>query len=167
MSPVSTTPDHENQVAWTELRPVLHEEVNRLPEKYRMPIILSYLEGKTNEEVAGVLGWPVGTVKGRLSRARELLRSRLSRRGLALSAAFICLALSQDCVLAEAVPTSLIDRTLKRSVAGPCRRRGPVPGRRRPADRELLAYPHASNSARAWPLTIGPETGLRLRVSGY
>jgi RNA polymerase sigma-70 factor (ECF subfamily) len=120
MSPVSTTPDHENQVAWSELRPVLHEEVNQLPEKYRLPIIMSYLEGKSNEEVAGVLGWPVGTVKGRLSRARDLLRSRLNRRGLALSAAFICMALSQDCVLAEAVPASLIDRTLEGAMRARC-----------------------------------------------
>ena len=43
------------------------------------PVILSYLEGKTNEEVAELLHWPVGTVKGRLSRARDLLRSRLTQ----------------------------------------------------------------------------------------
>ena len=57
----------------TSCGPVLHEEVNRLPDKYRIPVILSYLEGKTNEEVAEQLRWPVGTVKGRLSRARDLL----------------------------------------------------------------------------------------------
>ena len=55
------------------LRPVLHAEVERLPEKYRLPVILSYLEGKTNEEVAELLALAGGTVKGRLSRARDLL----------------------------------------------------------------------------------------------
>ena len=64
-------PEQENQAAWNELRPILHDEVNRLPDKYRLPVILSYLEGRTNEEVATLLDWPVGTVKGRLSRARE------------------------------------------------------------------------------------------------
>lgn len=113
ISAEATTPDHENRVAWDELRPVLHDEVNRLPEKYRLPIILSYLEGKSNEEVADLLEWPVGTVKGRLSRARDLLRTRLSRRGVALSAAFICMALSQNEASAEAIPESLIDRTLR------------------------------------------------------
>ena len=54
-----------------------------LPDKYRIPVVLSYLEGKTNEEVAELLHWPVGTVKGRLSRGRALLRSRLMRRGVA------------------------------------------------------------------------------------
>ena len=59
--------DPGERAAWNELRPVLHEEVNRLPQKYRLPVILSYLEGKTNDEVAELLEWPVGTVKGRLS----------------------------------------------------------------------------------------------------
>lgn len=112
MSVIIVSPEHENDAAWNELRPVLHDEVNRLPEKYRLPVILSYLEGKSNEEVARLLDWPVGTVKGRLSRARDLLRSRLTRRGMVLSAAFLCTALSRGELFAETVPESLIDRTL-------------------------------------------------------
>jgi RNA polymerase sigma factor (sigma-70 family) len=72
-----------------DLAPLLHAEVERLPDKYRIPVVLCYLEGKTNEEAARQLQWPVGTVKIRLSRARELLRSRLSRRGVALTAGLL------------------------------------------------------------------------------
>src|SRR3954470_23730498 len=98
--------------SWRELRPVLHDEVNRLPEKYRVPVILCYLEGKTNEEAAELLNWPVGTVKGRLSRARDLLRSRLTRRGLALSAALLVSALSDGTVIADVVPPHLVEKTV-------------------------------------------------------
>jgi RNA polymerase sigma factor (sigma-70 family) len=102
---------------WIELRPVLHEEINRLPEKYRVPVILCYLEGKTNEEVADLLQWPVGTVKGRLSRARDLLRSRLSRRGLALTAAFLVTALADGTVIAEVLPPRLLDDTVSNAMS--------------------------------------------------
>jgi len=113
-SPSATEPNKQTEsAAWNELRPVLHDEIDRLPDKYRLPVILSYLEGKTNEEVAELLEWPVGTVKGRLSRARDLLRSRLMRRGLTLSAFFLLTALSQGRVFAEMVPADLVKQTVR------------------------------------------------------
>jgi RNA polymerase sigma factor (sigma-70 family) len=118
--------DQDQTAAWNELRPLLHAEVERLPERYRMPVILSYLEGKTNEEVAALLQWPVGTVKGRLSRARDLLRSRLVRRGLSLSAAFVLAALSHQTVFAEAVPAELAER-LERRILKRAGRKGDPP----------------------------------------
>lgn len=63
----------------------LHDEVHLLPEKYRVPVVLCYLEGLTHDEAAARLGWPVGTIHGRLSRARDRLRIRLTRRGVVLS----------------------------------------------------------------------------------
>ena len=80
--PMESSSDH---ACHFDLRPLLHEELNRLPGKYREPIVLCHLEGKSHEEAARLLKWPVGTVSGRLSRGRELLRSRLKRRGMEVS----------------------------------------------------------------------------------
>ena len=63
-----------------DLGDLLHTEVARLPEKYRAPIVLCYLEGRTHDQAAGELNWPVGTVRGRLSRAHDLLRKRFARQ---------------------------------------------------------------------------------------
>ena len=72
-----------------DVRPLLHEELNRLPDKFRDPIVLCHLEGKSHEEAASLLQWPVGTVSSRLSRGRRILRSRLERRGVLAPAAIV------------------------------------------------------------------------------
>jgi RNA polymerase sigma-70 factor (ECF subfamily) len=74
--------DPQAEVARRELRWVIDDELGRLPEKYRAPVVLCYLEGMTNEEAARRLGWPTGSMSRRLERGRSLLRQRLANRGL-------------------------------------------------------------------------------------
>jgi RNA polymerase sigma factor (sigma-70 family) len=75
-----------------DLRPVLDEEVSRLPEKYRAPFVLCHIEGRTNEDAARQLNCPVGTVLSRLARARQRLRARLTLRGITLGAGALAAA---------------------------------------------------------------------------
>lgn len=94
-----------------DLRRVLDEELDRLPEKYRLPIVLCELEERTLEEAGHILGWPKGTVACRLSRGRELLRQRLTRRGLAPNLMFFlpgCLPGASG----DPVPDQLVSATL-------------------------------------------------------
>jgi RNA polymerase sigma factor (sigma-70 family) len=102
----------EEAAAWRDLRPLLDEAIAGLPEKYRAPIILCYLQGKTNEEAARELGCPKGTVAVRLMRARERLRRRLERRRLILPAALLGVVLAGR---AQAAPVEavLAQTTLK------------------------------------------------------
>ena len=99
-----------------EGRSWLHEEVERLPRRYRQPVVACYFEGRTHEEAATLLGCPLGTVKGRLSRAREMLRKRLERRGLAVPAVALAAQLASP-DLRAAVPVPLAHATVRTGLA--------------------------------------------------
>lgn len=100
-----------------ELQSFLDEELHRLPDKYRIPIVLCDLEGGTRRDVAEQLGLPVGTLSGRLTTGRALLARRLARHGLTLSATALAAALSPS-VASAAVPSSLLASTVAAATAG-------------------------------------------------
>ena len=81
----------EDQVVWSELHHALDEELDRLPEKYRAPLLLCCLAGRTREQAAELMGWTLGTIKMRLERGRQLLRSRLALRGIVIAAALLAM----------------------------------------------------------------------------
>lgn len=88
-APSTSTPLAE--VTWQEACAVLHEELNRLPDSFRLPLLLCYLQGYSRDEAAVLLGWKMGSVKAGLERGRTLLRQRLERRGVTLSAGLLTL----------------------------------------------------------------------------
>jgi RNA polymerase sigma factor (sigma-70 family) len=114
--PEEGVPDREpgDDLLWRDLRPVLDEEVNRLPEKYRRPFVLCYLEGNTNEQAARQLGCPQGTVLSRLSRGREKLRAQLARRGIAVSVGALTALLSEKA--SAAVTPALVSMICKAAI---------------------------------------------------
>lgn len=100
------------EIIWRELRPIFDAELDRLPDRLRLPAVLCLLEGQSKREAARTLGWAEGTLSCRLQRARERLRARLAARGLTLSAGALAAALFEGAGTA-AVPDRLIALTVQ------------------------------------------------------
>jgi RNA polymerase sigma factor (sigma-70 family) len=111
-----SVPVAPDEMPWKELRTVLDEEMGQLPEKWRLPLVLAYLEGRSQDEAAVHLGWSKSTFIRRLDEARQALGRRLSRRGVVWQAALSAVLLSQ-CVVSAAVPSALIRSTVESATA--------------------------------------------------
>jgi RNA polymerase sigma factor (sigma-70 family) len=98
----------DSSEAWREIRNLLDEEIRRLPTRLQAPVLLCYVEGMTRDEAAQQLGWSLGVLRGRLERARELLRGRLVRRGITLSAALLPTLLVE--AAGAALPAALVTK---------------------------------------------------------
>jgi RNA polymerase sigma-70 factor (ECF subfamily) len=138
---------------WSDLRPLLDQELNQLPMKYRAPLILCYLEGKTQEQAARELGWPTGSMSRRMNRARDLLQERLARRGLALSTGFLFMLIAKNAGAALVSPT-LVGITAKAALAlaaGPVGLAGAISGQVASLTEEVLrTTPAAGKLSKLW-----------------
>jgi RNA polymerase sigma factor (sigma-70 family) len=113
---------------WHDVRPLLDEELSRLPDRYRVAVVLCDLEGKTRQEAARQLGWPEGSVSSRLARARDMLGKRLARRGIVPTAALLGGLASAEA--SAGLPPPLVSSTIRAATllaAGPAA--GAVPAR--------------------------------------
>jgi RNA polymerase sigma factor (sigma-70 family) len=99
------------EITWRELRAVLDAELAVLPERHRQPLVLCYLEGRSQEEAAGQLGWSKSTLLRRLEEARVALGRRLAHKGHIWSASIAGVLIS-DCLSPAALPSKLVDATV-------------------------------------------------------
>jgi RNA polymerase sigma factor (sigma-70 family) len=97
-----------------DIRDLLDQEIQRLPEKYRKPLVLCYLQGRTNEEAAQSLGLPKGTIQSRIARGRDRLRRQLERRGVGLSAS----ALFALLIRTSSAPRRTVGAGISKALAG-------------------------------------------------
>jgi RNA polymerase sigma factor (sigma-70 family) len=110
-------PKVEPEEGGSDWQPLLDQELNRLPAKYRVPLVLCELEGRTRKEVARQLHLPEGTLSSRLATARTLLAKRLARRGLALSGGALAVVLAEQAASAG-LPAALVVSTVKAASLG-------------------------------------------------
>jgi RNA polymerase sigma factor (sigma-70 family) len=106
-------PEAEPPESRQELELLLDQELNRLPDKYRLPIVLCDLEGRTRREVARQLGLPDGTLSNRLATGRRMLATRLARRGLPVVGGAASAMLIQQNAAPACVPPPLLLATVK------------------------------------------------------
>jgi RNA polymerase sigma factor (sigma-70 family) len=119
--PVRPAANPLDEVSWREVQAIFFEEVARLSERYRAPLLLCCLEGKTRDEAAEQLGCNPGTLKSRLERGRKLLRDRLARRGLGLSAGLLgthLTAAGVDAAVPEVAVTAVVRAARSLRVGG-------------------------------------------------
>jgi len=100
-------------LSWREACAALHEELDRLPDQYRVPLITCYLQGLSRDEAARRLGWSLNEVRGRLERGRARLRARLQKRGITLSAGLL------GSVCTVGIPAELMSATLAAARSSP------------------------------------------------
>jgi RNA polymerase sigma factor (sigma-70 family) len=103
--------DPAAEVTWREVQAILDEELQQLPERYRTPLILCYLECMTRDEAAQQIGVSTGSLHGRLERARGMLHDRLIKRGLTLAVAMSAVALGESVAQAALAPTFVVSST--------------------------------------------------------
>src|SRR5262245_14341957 len=110
--PEAVPPD---DLTWSEVRSALDAELSRLPDKWRLPLVLCYREGQTQDKAADQLGWSKSTLRRRLEQARAALGSRLKGRGIAWSAvlpAVLPAVLASDGLSATAMSLACVDSTV-------------------------------------------------------
>jgi RNA polymerase sigma factor (sigma-70 family) len=107
---------HNADPAWEDLLRVLDAELQRLPDRYRAPLLLCYLEGRTQDEAASQLGWSLSTLRRRLESGRDLLKARMTGRGATLGAGLFAGFLAPS--TARAVQTAELRRAVLAAATG-------------------------------------------------